>query len=165
MVNIGNDWDEILKGEFDKLGNLASHGCVRLAVNDAKWIYDNCVSGTTVTIFEGDDPDPVSKPSGRKIGDEATWDPTDIWSEGNPYDLSLPRIVCKSVVTVADLDDFYELNDVKAYSSIGDDISDSVEMEGTLSDAPGVYRIIYSITDEFGRENSKVRIVKVKGRP
>ena len=32
------------------LGHRASHGCVRLAVEDAKWIYDNCPQGTTVVI-------------------------------------------------------------------------------------------------------------------
>ena len=34
------------------LGKRASHGCVRLKVEDAKWIYDNCPNGTTVTIQE-----------------------------------------------------------------------------------------------------------------
>lgn len=32
------------------LGRAASHGCIRLSVENAKWIYDNCPSGTTVTI-------------------------------------------------------------------------------------------------------------------
>ncbi|MFR5209625.1 MAG: L,D-transpeptidase family protein [Clostridia bacterium] len=27
---------------FNKLGEQASQGCVRLAVSDAKWVYDNC---------------------------------------------------------------------------------------------------------------------------
>ncbi len=32
------------------LGSRASHGCVRLAVKDAKWIWDNCTAGTTVKV-------------------------------------------------------------------------------------------------------------------
>ena len=32
------------------LGKNASHGCVRLAVDDAKWIYENCLPGMTVVI-------------------------------------------------------------------------------------------------------------------
>ena len=32
------------------LGRRASHGCVRLAVANAKWIYENCARGTVVTI-------------------------------------------------------------------------------------------------------------------
>ena len=35
-----------------KLGRRASHGCVRLKVEDAQWIYENCPSGTTVVIQE-----------------------------------------------------------------------------------------------------------------
>lgn len=31
----------IIKSEADKLGEKASHGCVRLSTEDAKWIYDN----------------------------------------------------------------------------------------------------------------------------
>lgn len=34
------------------LGTRASHGCIRLAVDDVKWIYDNCANGMTVTIYE-----------------------------------------------------------------------------------------------------------------
>ena len=32
------------------LGRKASHGCVRLAVDDAKWIFENCPEGTTGVI-------------------------------------------------------------------------------------------------------------------
>lgn len=34
------------------LGHRASHGCIRLKVEDAKWIYDNCPEGTTVVVQE-----------------------------------------------------------------------------------------------------------------
>lgn len=34
------------------LGYRASHGCIRLAVEDAKWIYFNCPEGTTVVVQE-----------------------------------------------------------------------------------------------------------------
>jgi len=39
---------------FDALGTPASHGCVRLYVGDAKWIYDNCSEGTIITVYEGE---------------------------------------------------------------------------------------------------------------
>jgi len=39
---------------FEKLGSPASHGCVRLYVSDAKWIYDNCSEGTIITVYEGE---------------------------------------------------------------------------------------------------------------
>lgn len=40
----------IIPSEAEKLGQKASHGCVRLAVPDAKWIYDNIQYGTKVVI-------------------------------------------------------------------------------------------------------------------
>ena len=39
---------------FNALGTPASHGCVRLYVSDAKWIYDNCSAGTIITVYEGE---------------------------------------------------------------------------------------------------------------
>jgi peptidoglycan hydrolase-like protein with peptidoglycan-binding domain len=33
------------------LGRKASHGCVRLNVKDARWIYQNCKKGTVITIY------------------------------------------------------------------------------------------------------------------
>lgn len=40
------------KTSVRKLGRKASHGCVRLKVEDAKWIYDSCPAGTTVVVQE-----------------------------------------------------------------------------------------------------------------
>ena len=36
--------------EGAKLGQPASHGCVRLTVADAQWFYDQVPDGTLVTI-------------------------------------------------------------------------------------------------------------------
>ena len=40
------------EGSLYALGQKASHGCIRLKVKDAKWIYDTCPEGTTVVIQE-----------------------------------------------------------------------------------------------------------------
>ena len=63
-------------GNYNMLGQPASHGCVRLCVRDAKWIYDNCALGTTVTISDTaamlfDKPATIKIPAGQD------WDPTD----------------------------------------------------------------------------------------
>ena len=73
--------------EYDKLGTKASAGCIRLAVKDAKWIYDNIGAGTMVEFYESDDPGPLGKPSAKIISDNElcrNWDPTDP-AEGNPW--------------------------------------------------------------------------------
>jgi hypothetical protein len=43
---------------YNMLGQRASHGCIRLSVPDAKWIYDNVGKGTVVSIVEGMESDP-----------------------------------------------------------------------------------------------------------
>ncbi len=63
--------------DYNKLGSPASHGCVRLCVRDAKWIYDNCKSGTKVVIYDSSSPGPLGKPTTIKIPAGQTWDPTD----------------------------------------------------------------------------------------
>lgn len=45
------DEDSLLWGSVYNLGKPASHGCVRLAVEDAKWIYNNCAAGTKVIVY------------------------------------------------------------------------------------------------------------------
>ena len=45
--------------EYNKLGTTASHGCVRLMVADAKWIYDNVPSGSSVIIYNSSNPGPL----------------------------------------------------------------------------------------------------------
>ena len=37
---------------YEAIGRRASHGCIRLLLEDAKWIYDNVGAGTVVTITE-----------------------------------------------------------------------------------------------------------------
>lgn len=73
--------------EYDKLGTKASLGCIRLTVEDAKWIYTNCVSGTKVEFYSSSNPGPLGKPTARKISDDVevrNWDPTD-QDSGNPW--------------------------------------------------------------------------------
>ena len=44
------DTSTLRQSSVNNLGRRASHGCVRLKVEDAKWIYNNCPAGTTVTV-------------------------------------------------------------------------------------------------------------------
>lgn len=45
------DTSTLRYGSVWALGQKASHGCIRLRVEDAKWIYQNCESGTVVVIY------------------------------------------------------------------------------------------------------------------
>jgi hypothetical protein len=66
--------------EYNKLGTNASHGCIRLTVRDAKWIYDNCNIGTPVYIYYSSTVGPLGKPSSQYLNpndSRSKWDPTD----------------------------------------------------------------------------------------
>ena len=65
--------------QYNLLGETASLGCVRLAVADAKWIYDNCGPGTKVIVYESEE-EAVDKPEAVRIPEDNPfrgWDPTD----------------------------------------------------------------------------------------
>lgn len=79
----------LCSSKYNKLGEQASAGCIRLTVADAKWIYDNCPSGTTVEIYDDAEPGPLGKPESIQIDLESPnkgWDPTDP-DEDNPWNL------------------------------------------------------------------------------
>lgn len=81
--------DAMVRESYNKLGEPASMGCVRLETIDAKWIFDNCPAGTPVTIYDDpESPGPLGKPDRTldEISEEAHngWDPTDP-AEGNPW--------------------------------------------------------------------------------
>ena len=46
------DPDTLRVNSVYALGSKASHGCVRLQVEDARWIFENCRKGTIVRIVE-----------------------------------------------------------------------------------------------------------------
>ena len=74
--------------EYNKLGTTASMGCIRLTVEAAKWIYDNCPVGTTVKMYHGDVKEPLQPEAVQKINvndaKKRGWDPTDPVEE-NPW--------------------------------------------------------------------------------
>lgn len=74
--------------EYNKLGENASLGCVRLSVEDAKWIYDHCKTGTTVIVYSDSEVSgPLGKPEAITIPEDSLcrgWDPTDYDIE-NPW--------------------------------------------------------------------------------
>lgn len=74
--------------EYNKLGENASLGCVRLSAEDAKWIYDNCKPGTTVVVYSDSEvAGLLEKPTAVQIAEDSPcrgWDPTDI-DINNPW--------------------------------------------------------------------------------
>lgn len=86
--------DSLEYWEYDKLGTTASAGCIRLAVADAMWIYNNCASGTYVEFYSNSTSGPLGKPVAKKISSNTAcrnWDPTDSDSRNPWHTYSEPK--------------------------------------------------------------------------
>lgn len=92
------DKGDLKYNEYNKLGNPASQGCVRLSVADAKWIYDNCANGTIVIVYDSDAAEPLTPPTPIRIDTNSPnrgWDPTDP-DPDNPWNKSQTTAAVKS---------------------------------------------------------------------
>lgn len=167
--------------EFNKLGTTASHGCIRLTVQDAKWIYDNCQMGTTVVIYNSKDPGPLGKPDAIKLPKGIGYDPTDIWSAGNPYLKKKPKITGAKNRTISYGDSGYDImKGINAKNTTGFNVKKRVEVsikyrinkdssykkvKKVDTGKPGSYRVTYQLTDEIGRKTKVTVIHKVLEKP
>lgn len=148
--------------QYNKLGTTASHGCCRLTVAAAKWIYDNCPVGTKVVIFNGSSKDdPLGKPSTIKVKGYSGWDPTDP-DKDNPYKTkSTKPVISVSKKTIAYGSKFGDGN-MTCKDSGGFDITDWVKMTGKVNTKKvGSYTVKYSVIDSFGRTATKKVTYKV----
>lgn len=152
--------------QFNKLGNAASHGCIRLTVGDAKWIYDNCPTGTTVVIYDDKkSPGPLGKPEMVKIPSNIRWDPTDPDSN-NPLKNKMPSIKGARDLTIPWGSSIDLLKGVTAKCSLGSNITPKIVVDGVVNtQEPGKYNITYTVTDALERLCSKQITVTVKERP
>ena len=80
--------DSLEYRQYNRLGTPASAGCCRLAMIDAKWIYENTIPGTTVQVIH--DPNfifPLTRQIIKIDENDVVrrgWDPTDM-DPRNPY--------------------------------------------------------------------------------
>lgn len=171
--------------EFNKLGKKASHGCVRLSVMDAKWIYENCPSGTKITVYSSDKPGPLGKPTPIKVSTskKTGWDPTDP-KKGNPnFKLRKPVITtdfgnkltvkygkktpllslvqAKDPNTFRDLTKSIKFSYVKKYSK-----SKGQYVKAKFScTSPGKYKVRYKVYNKYCGTGYKTIYVTVSPKP
>ncbi len=168
--------------QFNMLGQSASHGCVRLSVVDAKWIYYNCKIGTKVTIYRSKDPGPLGKPAPLKVytGRYKYWDPTDP-DPANPYYIIDPptiRVSPNKPLTVQygkknyNLKSYVYAKDPNTFMNLKDDIKVSkVERYSSKKggyvkekfsiNKLGTYKVTYKVTAPYGKSASTTVKIKV----
>lgn len=152
--------------QYNNLGRMVSHGCIRLNVEDSKWIYDNCPLGTTVVIYNSDDPGPLGKPKGIKVSEKTKmgYDPTDVWAAGNPYVKKNPKLTGAKNRTVDYGKKVNIKSGVRATSITGEDITSSIKTKITFqgkkvkkvdTKRSGKYKVTYSVTDVGNKKAEK----------
>lgn len=76
--SFGNQ-SNVRASDYNKLGQPASGGCIRVCVADAKWIYENVPIGAKVVISDSE-PMPLGKPVPLRMPEGTVGrDPSDIW--------------------------------------------------------------------------------------
>ena len=108
------EWDQ-----YNLLGENTSLGCVRLAVQDVKWIYDNCKPGTQVTVYSGDEiVGDVTRPDTIQIPEDSPnrgWDPTDFTTPGNPWFASADGLNAETFDYIAYADRYADVKKAFGY--------------------------------------------------
>lgn len=151
--------------EYNKLGQTASHGCVRLTVSAAKWIYDNCALGTEVNIFYGTAKnDPLGKPEAAKLNTNkrTDWCPTDP-APGNPYSKKQPKIngAKSQYVELGTKMDWSK--GVTGVDSLGNTATKKITIKSNVNyKKEGTYKVIYTLIDVIEHKVTKTITVKVR---
>ena len=141
--------DKLETWEYNKLGEGASLGCIRMCVADVKWIYENCMPGTQVYLFDSDYPGPLGRPQRPYVfteTDETGWDPTDT-TPGNPFagTAAIYGAVSHSIEVGEPFD---SKTGVLAFSSDMENVTDRLMVEGTVDNrTPGEYKLSYYFYD------------------
>lgn len=160
----GTNPGRLYYGAYNKLGNAASHGCVRLCVADAKWIYDNCASGTKVEIYDGKVSGPLGKPKPIRIDTSNRyrgWDPTDP-NKSNPWRKLKPTLTGAKNKTLRQ-------GAAKSKLTAGVKAADyrkktlKVRISGKYNlKKPGKYKVTYNATDYLKNTTKKTVTVTIK---
>lgn len=131
--------DSLESDQYNELGNPASLGCVRMAVSDVKWIYDNCPKGTSVIVYDDAlNPGPLGKPETIKVDINhpfSGWDMTDP-VPANPW-----RVFASTIHINSPVEDDVMYLPVGSNQDAFKAVVGAVEYDGTVS-APDTYRVL-----------------------
>ncbi len=152
----------LITSYYNQLGSIASAGCVRLCVKDAKWLIENCPSGTKVVIYNSSNPGPLGKPSPIRIPSQCKWDPTDPDSR-NPLRKKKSTITgvkdrrierCANVNCLENVTAF----DINTYNMTSTGIKVSTKLN---SKKTGTYKVKYTFKDSKGKIITKKAVFTV----
>ena len=167
------EWDQ-----FNLLGSSASLGCVRLAVSDVKWLYENCPQGTIVMVYDDEtNPSPLGKPVQTKIPEDRVlkgWDPTDD-NPLNPWLIVKPELYLRQTNEAGEfvmplgsaIEDLQNIVGMQSKEGLPFNPADyTIYMNGLYNlDREGSYRVWVKGIDIYGRvveEEMTLHVVDVE---
>ena len=122
--------------DYNKLGDVASMGCVRISIADARWLCSNVGLGSEVVIYSDEnETEPLEKPVPMFIPEDITqvrdWDPTDS-DPSNPWHEYQITFKVENSVSVAKDSTIDWTKLVTATDSYSNDVSKYVESSETI---------------------------------
>ena len=135
--------------EFNKLGDYASMGCIRMACQDVRWLGEHCGTGTEVEIYYDENESlPLEKPDPIRIPEEIEqvrgWDPTDPDSANPWHKYTIDLQVPNSVTLKKDTDYAQDpiLAEATAKDNYDNDLSKYLKVTGTYNlTEPGTSKV------------------------
>lgn len=151
--------------EYNKLGNYASMGCIRMCCADVRWLGQLCAGGTEVVVYydEGEVL-PMEKPTPLFIPETVEqvrgWDPTDPESSNPWHTYTFTMEVPNSIEISANTN--YEVDPITsqfhAVDCYGNDVTQYMKYTGTYdSTTTGNYKI--TVTLDLGQYHATKDVV------
>lgn len=160
--------------QFNLLGSSASLGCVRLAVSDVKWLYENCPQGTLVMVYDdAENPGPLGKPVQVQIAESSLfkgWDPTDD-NPLNPWLVIKPELYLRETNEAGEfvmplgstIDELQNIVGMQSKEGLPFNPADyTIYMNGSYNlNVEGSYRVWVTGIDIYGRIVEEEMTLKV----
>ncbi len=154
--------NSLITTDYNMIGKIAEIDGIMLAAADAKWIYENCSSDSTISVINED----TGKQALEyfKIPDNITWDPTDISSNSPWCPTEIGSIQFPEVIEIEENHGSSELiRYLKAYDIYGKDISEYIRIQDSYDiSVQGTYNIYVQIADIKGNvKKAEISVVVV----
>ncbi len=159
------DNTNLIVDAYNQLGKASTYGYISLASSDAKWIYENCINGTKVEIYSEKGKQPaISIKESSTLSNGTTFDPTDIKTAGVPVNTKIDYMTGVKDATITTGSTFNKWEGIYAVDMNGTDITSHITITGDIVDTntPGVYTLIYNLSDTQGTNLAYYRYITVK---
>ncbi len=139
--------------EYNKLGNYASMGCIRMSIADVRYLGQLCAGGTEVYIYyDENEVLPMEKPVPLfippTVEEVRGWDPTDPVSD-NPWHTYTFTMEVPNSIDVEKGSEYSEalvLNQASATDCYGNDVSEYIKVSGNVdTSSKGKYCVTVSL--------------------